>query len=179
VRRVLVIGPCGAGKSTLARELATHLDLPLHHMDRLNWKSGWVETDEAELRAKQRALVADEAWLIEGTYGGTLDERLPRADTIVYLDFPIPLCVWRVVKRVLTLRGLTRPDMTEDCPERLDLIFLWYVASWNSGPRKRLERKLAPHADKVVRLRSPREAEAWLDRLLTSRPLADGGAYVS
>lgn len=176
MRRVLVVGPCGAGKSTLARELAAHLDLPLHHMDRLKWKPGWVETEEAELRAKQRELVAGETWLIDGTYGGTLDERLPRADTIVYLDFPISLCVWRVVKRVTTLRGRTRPDMTEGCPERLDLSFLWYVASWNSGPRKRLERNLAAHTHKLVRFRRPREARAWIDRLLASSLLADNGA---
>ncbi len=165
MRRVLVIGPCGAGKSTLAFELARRLRLPLHHMDRLNWKSGWVESTDAELRAKIAAIVSGERWLIEGTYGGTLDARLPFADTVVHLDYPIRLCMWRILRRIVAFRGRSRPDMTEGCPERLDLGFLWYVARWNAGPRKRLEARLVGYAGTLVRLSHPRDVSAWLTAL--------------
>ena len=163
MQRVLVIGPCGAGKSTLSATLATKLGLPIYHMDQLNWKPGWVESSKDELRDKLAVIVATEHWLIDGTYGGTLAARLPRADTVIYLDYPIRLCVARLFKRIWTYRGRSRPDMTEGCPERLDIGFLFYLIRWNSGPRVRTEARLKGHEAKVIRLRSPAELQRWLD----------------
>jgi adenylate kinase family enzyme len=163
MERVMVIGPCGAGKSTLAFALADRTGLPLFHMDKLAWKPGWVDRGNDELREILRSIVIRERWLIEGSYGSTLPDRLPYADSVVYLDFPIWLCLARILRRIWHYRGRTRPDMTEGCPERLDIGFLWYVVRWNAGPRKRLEPALAAHVDKVVRLRNPREAHAWLE----------------
>ncbi|HSF11968.1 MAG TPA: AAA family ATPase [Erythrobacter sp.] len=159
--RVLIIGPCGSGKSTLARELAPRMGLPLVHMDRLGWQAGWVETEKAELNSRLADAVAQDAWLIEGNYGSTLPPRLERADTVIYLDFPIHLCLWRLIKRIVTLRGQSRPDMPEGCPERFDAAFFWYVMTWNTGPRVRTEAHIAPYADKVIRLRSPRALADW------------------
>lgn len=164
MRRVLIIGPCGSGKSTLARELAPLLGLPLVHMDQLGWQPGWVETEKAELHAKLASAVAEDAWLIEGNYGSTLAPRLERADTVVYLDFPIRLCLWRLMRRIASHRGQSRPDMPEACPERFDLAFFWYVSNWNSGPRPRTEAAIAPYRDKVLRLTSPDELARWRTR---------------
>jgi adenylate kinase family enzyme len=161
MKRVLIIGPCGSGKSTLARELAPLMGLPLVHMDQLGWQSGWVETEKAELHARLAEAVAGEEWLIEGNYGSTLAPRLERADSVIYLDFPIRLCLWRLIRRVTSLRGQSRPDMPEGCPERFDLAFLWYVMNWNTGPRMRTEAHIAPYADKVIRLRHPQMLAQW------------------
>lgn len=161
MRRVLVIGPCGSGKSTLARELAPLLRLPLVHMDQLGWQPGWVETEKAELHARLAEVVAQDAWLIEGNYGSTLALRLVRADTVIYLDFPIRLCLWRLAKRIITHRGRSRPDMPEGCPERFDAAFFWYVMNWNTGPRVRTEAKLAGYSGTVIRLRSPTALTEW------------------
>lgn len=161
MERVLIIGPCGSGKSTLARELAPRMGLPLIHMDQLGWKAGWVETDKTTLNARLAAAVAGERWLIEGNYGSTLAPRLERADTVIYLDFPIRLCLWRLVKRIITHRGRSRPDMPEGCPERFDAAFLWYVMNWNSGPGPRTEVKLAAWRGTLIRLTSPRALADW------------------
>ena len=161
MRRVLIIGPCGSGKSTLARDLAPRLGLPLVHMDQLGWQAGWVETGKAELNARLADVVAQDEWLIEGNYGSTLAPRLARADTVIYLDFPIPLCLGRLVKRVATHRGRSRPDMPEGCPERFDASFFWYVLNWNSGPRVRTEAKLAGYAGELIRLADPRALADW------------------
>jgi adenylate kinase family enzyme len=110
-QRVLIVGPCGAGKSTFVFELAEVTGLPLFHMDKLNWKPGWIDAADEQLPARPSEVVAGDRWIIEEAYGGTLDERLPYADTVVYLDYPIPLCLWRVLQRILTWRGRARPDM--------------------------------------------------------------------
>jgi adenylate kinase family enzyme len=165
LQRILVIGPCGAGKSTLALALADKYGLPVYHMDQLNWQPGWIESSKDEIRAKLAAIVSTERWLIDGTYGGTLAERLVQADTVVYLDYPIRLCVTRLLRRIWTYYGRTRPDMTEGCPERFDLEFLIYLMRWNSGPRVRTEARLKDHKDKVIRLRSPDELQSWMDSL--------------
>jgi adenylate kinase family enzyme len=134
-------------------------------MDQLNWRPGWVESSKDEIREKLADIVSQDRWLIDGTYGGTLAERLERADTVVYLDYPIRLCVTRLLTRIWIYRGRTRPDMTEGCPERFDLEFLLYLMRWNSGPRLRTEARLKGHESKVIRLRSPDELRHWMDSL--------------
>ena len=161
MRRVLIIGPCGSGKSTLARELAPRMGLPLVHMDQLGWQTGWVETEKAELNARLAGVVAQDAWLIEGNYGSTLAPRLARADTVIYLDFPIRLCLWRLIKRIVTHRGRSRPDMPEGCPERFDAGFFWYVMNWNRHARPRTEARLASYRGKLIRLSSPAALAQW------------------
>lgn len=165
MRRVMVIGPCGAGKSTLAFQLAERLSLPLYHLDQLKWQAGWIEGSIDDLRTKLAEITATERWLIDGNYGGTLTDRLKRADTVVYLDFPIRLCLSRLIRRIVRYHGKTRPDMTEGCPERFDPGFLIYVLRWNSGPRIRTERRLKGFEDKIIRLKSPLDLANWLDRL--------------
>jgi adenylate kinase family enzyme len=165
LRRVLVIGPCGAGKSTLASALSTRLGLPLFHIDQLNWKPGWVEGSKDEIRQKLAAIAAADRWIIDGTYDGTLGPRLDRADTVIYLDFPISLCVRRLLKRIWTYRGRSRPDMTDGCPERFDIAFLFDLIRWNGGPRLRTEARLKGHENKIIRLRNPDELQRWMDSL--------------
>ncbi len=171
MQRVLVIGPCGAGKSTLATSLGDKLGLPVYHMDQLNWRPGWVESSKDEILERLAGIISTDRWLIDGTYGGTLGVRLERADTVIYLDYPIRLCIARLLRRIWTYRGRTRPDMTEGCPERFDLGFLIYLLRWNSGPRIRTEARLKGHVHKIVRLRSPAKLQRWLDSLSPAIPL--------
>src|SRR5687768_9451090 len=165
MQRILVIGPCGAGKSTAAAELGRLLDLPVHHLDRLHWRAGWVEGSREELVEELAPIVAGERWLIDGNYGGTMAERLERADTVVYLDYPTWLCLWRASKRVWRYRGRARPDMAPGCPERFDLEFFLYILTFRRGPRLRTEARLRGHEDKVRRFRRPAELARWLASL--------------
>lgn len=162
MQRVMIIGPCGAGKSTAGFALAERTGLPLFHMDKLGWNPGWIETETPVLREQVAAIAAQDRWIIEGNYGGTMELRLPRADTVVYLDYRVRLCLYRILRRIVQYRGKSRPDMAEGCPERLDFAFLWYVARWNSGPRPRTEAKLAGYEDKILRFTSPSRFDEWL-----------------
>lgn len=165
MQRVLVIGPCGAGKSTASHRIAAALGLPLYHLDQLHWKPGWVEGSKEELGAALAPILVQDRWIIDGNYGSTMEQRLERADTVIYLDYPIYLCLWRAAKRVWTFRGKTRPDMAEDCPERFDLEFFRYIANWNHHARPRTEALLAGSEGRVHRFIHPRAFEEWLVQL--------------
>jgi adenylate kinase family enzyme len=168
MRRVLVIGCGGAGKSTFARELAARAGLPLVHLDRVYWRPGWTPTPPGEWEAVVRDLVTGDRWLIDGNYGGTLELRLEAADTAVFIDVPRHTCLRRVLVRGVRDRGRTRDDMGPGCPERWlpDLEFLRWIWSYPRHVRPRVLSQLAEFerrgGDAVV-LRTTAEARAFLD----------------
>ena len=98
-RRVVVTGIAGAGKSTFSRTLSAKTGLPLVHLDVHFWKPGWVEPSEYEWGEKQRDLIASDEWILDGNYHATLDLRLERADTAVFLDTRWWVCAWRALVR--------------------------------------------------------------------------------
>ena len=167
MQRVLIIGPCGAGKSRLALELAAATGLPAYHMDRLHWKPGWVESSRDELIAKLEPILAQDRWIIDGNYSDTLDKRLPRSDTVILLDLPRRVYRWRVIKWWWTYRGRPRPDLSEGCPDKLDWEFLLFVWRFNRHSRPRLLAKLDTLLDgqTFIRLTSRREVQAFLDEV--------------
>ncbi|WP_234038931.1 adenylate kinase [Micromonospora coerulea] len=170
MRRILIVGSAGAGKSTLAREVARRLDLPLIHLDRHYWRPGWVASDDAGFRAEIAALAARPAWVMDGSYGATLDLRLPRADLLVLCDPPRLRCLARVLRRRWVDRATTRPDLPDGCPERLDLPFLRYVWRYPRHSRPRVLAAVASVAPDlpVVRLRTRAELRRWLASLPTT-----------
>ncbi len=163
MRRVLIVGCSGAGKTTRARALANATGLPLIHLDRHFWQPGWVEPDKADWRATVAGLAGRDRWIMDGNYGGTLPERLARADTVIHLDFPTRVCLWRVLRRTAAgIGGAARDDMAEGCPERIDRAFLRYVRRFRRDHRPRLVARLEEFPGRVIVLRSPREARAFL-----------------
>lgn len=162
MQRVLVIGSPGAGKSTLSHDLARRSGLSLHHLDRIHWLPGWIERDRDEARGMVEQVLAQDRWIIDGNYGSTMPLRLPRADTVVWLDYPTSLCFGRALNRWWRYRGRNRPDMTEGCPERLNFEFLLYVLMFRRSWHARNGKALASFGGEVLRFRHPEETERWL-----------------
>lgn len=160
----MVIGPCGAGKSHLSLRLAEATGLPLHHIDRLYWSPGWVEGTREDLAAKLSVVVEQSRWIIDGNYTSSLEIRMARADTIVFLDFPRRIYFRRALLRSTFGRWKRRPDMAEGCDEQLDPEFLRYVWNFHRDVRGRVLAKLRdrPSHVSMVTLRHPREAERFL-----------------
>jgi len=166
MERILIIGCGGAGKSTLARQLGEKTGIPVVHLDKLFWKPGWVESTKEEIDRKILEETKKPAWIIDGNYNRTLDLRLQRCDTVIYLDFSTAACLLGVVKRVLTTYGTVRPDMGDGCPERFDWEFLRWVANYNRDKRKKNYGRInaAKHA-KVIILKNRREVTRFLESL--------------
>ncbi len=101
MKRALVIGSGGAGKSTFAARLARMTGLPLIHLDEIYRKPGWIESLREEWVGTTERWLAREAWMMDGNYGGTPEQRLAACDTAIVLDMPRLLCLWRVLWRCL------------------------------------------------------------------------------
>ncbi len=161
IRRIAIIGSSGAGKSTLSLMLGEVTGLPVIHLDKEYWLSGWVEPERAAWQARLAELAARPDWIIDGQYGASLTERLARADLAIFLDLPTRICLWRVVKRWWQLRGRVRPDMSEGCPEKIDLEFLHYVATFRLLQRPRIVAALEASGVRTAWLRTIREQRAF------------------
>ena len=114
-RRVVVTGLAGAGKSTFSRALSAKTGLPVIHLDIHFWKPGWVEPSENEWHEKQRGLLASDDWIADGNYHATLDLRLERADTVVFLDTPWWICAQRAF-----VRGIRKRPVGFELPNGCD-----------------------------------------------------------
>jgi adenylate kinase family enzyme len=165
MRKVIVIGSGGAGKTTFAGRLGERLGLEVIHLDRLYWHPGWVKTPKDVWRLRVEELLRRDAWVMDGNYSGTLDLRLEACDTVVFLDMGRAVCLWRVLKRLAQHWHRSRPDMAEGCHERFDLKFIYWIL-WDY-PRRSRPKVLARLAEcsrskSVVRLRSEADVERFL-----------------
>lgn len=165
MERVAIVGSGGAGKSTWARALADRTGLPLTHLDRHFWRPGWEEMPRDEWRAFQQELVAEPRWILDGNYGGTMDIRLPAADTVFIFGIHHARCTASVIRR--TLRDLGKPTQADGCPERFKLDFLRYVWTYPKKARVRLDNHLANHGThlNVVEFTTRKQAWQYLDAL--------------
>lgn len=166
IRRIMIVGQPGSGKSSLAQALGERTGLPVVHIDKIHWQAGWVERSMAEKTRLCIEAEQAEHWIFEGGHSRTWPSRVARADMLVWLDRPVGLRMWRVLRRALLGLGRTRPDMADGCPERLRSLPEFFRYIWttrNSGSAKigRLT-ELAPAGCRIVRLRSDRDIAAFV-----------------
>lgn len=166
MRRVLVMGCSGSGKSTFAKALALRAGLPCVSLDGLFWKPGWVEPDKADFGARVLREADRPNWIMDGNYTshGGAERRLERADTVFWFDLPRWVCMTGVLLRIVSTYGRVRPEMAAGCPERLDLAFLRWV--WNYRRNHRPKQlaylgKMRPD-QMLVTFTSRRQANAYL-----------------
>lgn len=168
VRRIMIVGQPGAGKSTLAARLGERTGLPVIHIDKIHWQAGWVERSKAEKTRLCHEAEQQDRWVFEGGHSATWPSRLARADMLVWLDLPVWLRLWRVFRRAIVGFGRTRPDMAEGCPERLRSLpeFITYIWTTRRSAQQKLQKLLqsAPDECEVVRLQSDADSAAFLER---------------
>lgn len=167
VRRILVKGGSGAGKSTMGLALSQHLGLPFVELDALHHGPNWTEASAAVLQERVLSALDDErGWVVDGNYEGKLGALvIERAELIVWLDLPLRTKLPRLVRRT-ALRWLRREELWNGNRETLkdtlwgpNALLPWAVRS-HFRNRGRWPRELIGRT--VVRLRTAREANAWL-----------------
>ena len=172
MRKVMVIGSAGAGKSTFSTSLGEILDLPVYHLDSIFWQPGWVKTEREDWARTQEALVSGDAWILDGNYGSTLEIRVRACDTVIFLAYSRWLCLARVIKRWLRWRGRTRPDLNSGCVEYMpDWEFLTWIWGYPKTSAPRVLGLLEKYREgrQVFVIESPRELERFVRRVKRGR----------
>ncbi len=161
-KRIAVVGVSASGKSTFARKLAAKTSLPLTHIDAVMWKPGWEYIGDEETVRKLKEISQQDEWIIEGFIEKeALEAVLTRAESIIYLDYPRYVSVWRYVKRWFKHRKNPRPEL-EGSPEKFSFEFLKRV--WDRKETYRLNKflKITPQPGKLLEFKSPHKAELFL-----------------
>jgi adenylate kinase family enzyme len=174
MRRIVVVGPPGSGKTTIARRIAARLGLPHVELDSIWWEPNWTEAG-AELFSQRAAkVVQGDAWVLDGNYFsvGARDVIWPRADTIVWLNLGRSVTIPRVVRRTL-LRGIRRTELWSGNRESLKLALrpdsiIWFA--WKAHPKynERYEGLTDdPELQHLswIRLTRPSQVRRWLASL--------------
>ncbi len=164
MKRILVIGSGGAGKSTFSRRLGEITGIEVVHLDKLYWKPNWVEPPKDEWKQIVEKELSKDEWIMDGNFGGTMEMRLEKCDTAILLDLPRTLCLYRVLKRRFKYHKTNRPDMSKDCHEKIDFKFLKWIWDYPKKNKPLIEEKLK-HSESekiIIRLSSKSEVEKFL-----------------
>ena len=168
--RVVLIGTTGAGKTTMAGRIAQALNMPHIEFDAIRHGPNWTETPDDVFRERLRLELRGDRWVGDGNYGIARDVVWPRATMLVWLDYPIPVVMWRLFWRTIR-RGVFRQELWHGNRERIwwhffsrQSLFLWALRThWQR--RRTIPAALAHpehlHLD-LVHLRSPKAARQWL-----------------
>ncbi len=161
MKRVMIIGCPGSGKSTFARALAQKSGLPLYHLDMMYWNPDRTTKPKEGFRAELRRTVSLPEWIIDGNYGSTLELRMEACDTVIFLDYPFEVCLSGIADR----RGKPRTDIPWIETET-DEEFIEFIKNYNRDSRPRVLELFEKYPDKnIVVFKSRNEADGWLSLL--------------
>lgn len=125
MNKIVVVGPSGAGKSTFSRKLSSKLNISLYHLDNIFWNSDKTHITKEEFDKKLEEILSLDNYIIDGDYSRTYEARFKNSDTIIFLNYPLDLCINGVSERI----GKKRLDIpwVED---EFDPLFMQWIKNW-------------------------------------------------
>ena len=159
MKKVIVIGCPGSGKSTVSRALHNKTGIPLYHLDMMYWNADKTTVEKSVFLERLSVVLEKDEWIIDGNYGSTMELRMAECDTVIFLDYPLEVCLGGIKER----RGKPRSDMpwieTEEDSE-----FIEFIKSYNEQQKPKVLELLEKYSDKnIVNFKSREEADAFLN----------------
>ena len=173
MRRVVVVGTSCAGKTTLARQIAETFGVQHIELDAIHWLPDWNVRPTEEFRTLTSEALTPDCWVVDGNYSVVRDIVWGKATTLVWLNYPFPVVLWRALSRTV-LRAITRKELFSGNRESFRQSFmsrdsiLWWVATTHHR-RRREYRRIFDNGEftniDLIELRAPREADELLRSL--------------
>ena len=158
MKKVIVIGCPGSGKSTVSRALHNKIGIPLYHLDMMYWNSDKTTVEKSVFLERLSVVLKKDEWIIDGNYGSTMELRMAACDTVIFLDYPLDVCLDGIKER----RGKPRSDMPWIETEE-DAEFIEFIKSYNEQQKPKVLELLEEYSDKnIVILRSREQADEFL-----------------
>jgi adenylate kinase family enzyme len=170
MQRIVVIGSTGTGKSTLAKQVAARLGCNHVELDSLHWEADWKEAPTDVFISRVEQALSGDCWVVDGQYNEVRNVIWSRADTIVWLDYPLSLILWRLARRSVS-RLFTREELWNGNRESFrthfsrNSLFIWGLKSYERR-RRDYEQFFQEYTHlKILRLHSSGETEKWLKEI--------------
>ena len=163
MKKVIIIGCPGSGKSTFARALAEKTALPVYHLDNMYWTAERVHVEKSVFLERLREAMATESWIIDGNYNSTMEMRVDACDTVFFLDYPVEVCMAGAEER----RGTKRTDIPwVEAKDDRDEEFINFIKAFREESRPRILSLIRQYSDKEIHVFASRdEAKAYLNSL--------------
>ena len=161
MKKIIIIGCPGSGKSVFSRALHNKTGIPLYHLDMMFWNADKTTVEKSVFRERLSSVIATDKWIIDGNYGSTMEMRMAECDTVFFLDYPLDICLEGIKER----RGKPREDMpwieTEEDKE-----FTEFIKSYNEQQRPKVMALLEKYSCKNIVIFTDREkADEYLSSL--------------
>ena len=159
MKKIIVIGCPGSGKSTVSRALHNKTGIPLYHLDMMYWNADKTTVEKSVFLERLSTVLEKDEWIIDGNYGSTMELRMAACDTVIFLDYPLDICLDGIKER----RGKPRSDMPWIEIEE-DAEFIEFIKSYNEQQKPKVLDLLEKYSDKnIVIFKSREEADAFLN----------------
>ena len=159
MKKVIVIGCPGSGKSTVSRALHNKTGIPLYHLDMMYWSADKTTVEKSVFLERLSAVLEKDEWIIDGNYGSTMELRMAACDTVIFLDYPLDVCLDGIKER----RGKPRSDMPWIETEE-DAEFIEFIKNYNEQQKPKVLELLEKYSDKnIIIFKSREEADAFLN----------------
>ena len=159
MKKIIVIGCPGSGKSAVSRALHNKTGIPLYHLDMMYWNADKTTVEKSVFLEWLSAVLKKGAWIIDGNYGSTMELRMAACDTVIFLDYPLDVCLDGIKER----RGKPRGDMPWIETEE-DAEFIEFIKNYNEQQKPKVLELFEKYSDKnIVILESREQADAFLN----------------